>query len=596
MQRIIALGLLLLMMAGCGQDPDSEGGGDADDLSQNLHFASPSDRADDKIVDLSYIVSFRNILDEAQQNFGDFHQSFRAHALALSQRWARPSSFGSFRYLSTLNLSDLGSSFAAARQISVSPWLRQRPAQTSQLASLVEIKFNSEDQAQATLTQWYKERRIWFAEPNFKSDVSGDIEDNVIAKFGSRNNVPWLEQINFFQALENLATVADKAQPLIAVMDSGVDVEHPALKEAIYANEASQNKLCKGDLYGCNTTKVKGDELGNGKVFPVGTSEFGQSCSVLGDDELKGRCEHGTHVAGIIAARDNDQVTGICPYCRILVVSVVDIESKGGKVKFVIPDVAILAGLAYVSGFKESGQPLVRVINASFGKFDRSRSVELFVRALRKFSRGTLMIAAAGNEDTMRRQYPAAFEDVLSVANVENSLEKPIKARSSNFGSWVKIAAPGDGLCEGTGGAGILSSAPGAAYVCKVGTSMASPVTAGVAGLLLTAHPELSADAVADRLIDTAIPDILYQDGMNNAYRPTIKGKVVPLLGAGIVNALGVLRPEDDLSPSIATRREDRVQPGCGRIGGGSASRASAAVWCLSLPLLWMVIRRRKAA
>ena len=143
-------------------------------------------------------------------------------------------------------------------------------------------------------------------------------------------------------------------------------------------------------------------------------------------------CSHGTHVAGIIAAEDSGYI-GICPYCSILVVKVVDIKIKDGKESFQIEDSAIIAGLAYVSGFTVNGEPLVRVINASFGKFQRSRSVGLLLIPFSKFGKGVLTIAAAGNEDTMKKQYPAAFDEVIAVANIESSKSLPRKSPSSNF-------------------------------------------------------------------------------------------------------------------------------------------------------------------
>lgn len=580
----LGLTLLWMLIVGCGSEGDALLPAPFDRL--DVRLATPLEQEAKTVIKHSYIVAFRNMLDDPRMHFGSFRSSFRAHAEALGQAWARPFSMQGARFLSTLDLNDLAASFAPQRTLGASPWLRQQPAQDPSLASLMEITFRSEAEAALTLQEWYRARKIWYAEPNYAGDVKGDLEDRLISTFSNNDSQTlWLNQIDFVQALEELKDIPDKISPIVAVMDSGVDVEHVHLKEAIFLNEERQNKLCRDDLYGCNTTRVKADELGRGNVYPVGTQGHNERCDKLSDTS-RGRCEHGTHVAGIIAARNSDRYTGVCPYCRILVVSVVDISTEGGKESFVIPDAAILAGLSYVSGFKENGQPLIRLINASFGKFERSRSVELFVRALRQFGRGTLMIAAAGNEDTMKRQYPAAFEDVLSVANVESDVDAPLKAASSNFGMWVDIAAPGDGRCSS--GNGIFSSYPGTNSNgggnggCKVGTSMASPVVAGVAGLLLVQNPDLTADQIEDRLKQTALPDLLYQDGLNNNYRPTIEGKVVPLLGSGVVNALAALRPQDDLSPAVATDREERVQPGCGVIGG----RSGGAGWMFVLGLL----------
>jgi subtilisin family serine protease len=232
------------------------------------------------------------------------------------------------------------------------------------------------------------------------------------------------------------------------------------------------------------------------------------------------------------------------------------------------------------------------VINASFGKFERSRSVELFIKSLKSFGRGTLMVAAAGNEDTMRRQYPAGFDAVVAVSNVNSDALEPKKSPSSNFGTWVDIAAPGDGDCA-RGGPGILSSVPGGDSACKVGTSMSSPIVAGIAGLLLSKDPTLTADQVERRLLDTAEPDRLYSDSVNNGYRPNISGMgLVPLLGSGVVNANLALNPSLDQSPPVTTQRNDLVRAGCGVVGG-EASRLGSWLWFL-LPLAAVGWRRRR--
>ncbi|MCX6128815.1 MAG: S8 family serine peptidase [Proteobacteria bacterium] len=286
---------------------------------------------------------------------------------------------------------------------------------------------------------------------------------------------------------------------------------------------------------------------------------------------------------------------GMCPYCKILVVKVVEIDKSAGKDAFAIKDSSIIAGLAYVSGFKVGGQPLVRVINASFGKFEKSRSVELFLKALKSYGRGTLTVAAAGNEDTMKRQYPAGFDAVLSVSNVLSDTEHPTKSVSSNFGVWVDIAAPGDGSCAGFGGGGILSSVPGAGNGCKVGTSMASPVVAGIAGLVLAKEPDLTADQLEQRLRDTAVPDYLYADATNNGYRPNIQGVgLVPLLGSGVVNASIALDPTQDRAPPVTSQNLERVRSGCGLISGSSKGNDGFAWLLLIAPLLLLGRRLKK--
>jgi subtilisin family serine protease len=120
---------------------------------------------------------------------------------------------------------------------------------------------------------------------------------------------------------------------------------------------------------------------------------------------------------------------------------------------------------------------------------------------------------------------------------------------------------------------------------------MAAPIVAGIAGLLLSKDPTLTADQVERRLLDTAEPDKLYSDSVNNGYRPNIKGMgLVPMLGSGVVNANLALDPKLDQSPPVTTQRSDLVRAGCGVVG---AEAASAWSWFwLALPLLFVSRRR----
>ncbi len=596
MRNLLIWTFLSLGAFACGRDEDKVEISE-NDPQGNLHFSSASELADGSASPGNYLVAFRNLLDNSQLHFAGQQRSALAHFEALSQTWAKPSLISSIRYFSSLNLNQLSQSFRLARTVAAAPFLQMQPQSDERLASLTEINFRSEEEARTTLAGWYAEKKIWYAEPNFSSKIEGELEDTLLKNFGGENvnKVAWLEQINFSQAIEELAQLPSQAVPLIAVLDSGVDVEHPNLKDAIYINESGENKLgCVNDKFGCNVLVAKKDKLGDGNVFPTGTKGYSQECpDNLGKTEREssnfaGSCSHGTHVAGIIGGRGSKEFSGVCPYCKILVVRIVDDKN------FKISDAAQLAAYSYVASFQDNGQPLVRVINASIGKFQFTRSLELFVKALKNYGRGVLTIGAAGNDDTIRKNYPAAFEDALAVSNVMGQQKKPVKSPSSNFGMWVDIAAPGDleGACGGN--SGILSTLPGGGLGCKVGTSMASPVVAGVAGLILVKEPLLTAQELEDRLKTTAIPDELYRLDINNSYRPTINGSIVPLLGSGVVNALGALRPDKDLSPGLSTDRSDRVEPGCGVIGSrGKGHLELIWLWLFS-PLLIVWLGRKK--
>lgn len=151
---------------------------------------------------------------------------------------------------------------------------------------------------------------------------------------------------------------------------------------------------------------------------------------------------HGTHVAGIAAARRNNDlgVSGVCPNCAIMPlrtgVSYLDVE-EGDTVLNNFHRHSDLAD-AIVYATNEG----VDIINLSLG--GKTRWSPVHKDALEyAYDNGVVIIAAAGNDGSSRQFYPAAFPEVISVANTEND---DAKAESSNYGSWIDVAAPGSGI------------------------------------------------------------------------------------------------------------------------------------------------------
>jgi hypothetical protein len=130
---------------------------------------------------------------------------------------------------------------------------------------------------------------------------------------------------------------------------------------------------------------------------------------------------------------------------------------------------------------------------------------------------GVLVVAAAGNNSNNTRFYPAAYNHVLSVA-ATNSTDH--KADFSTYGNWVDVCAPGDI---------IYSTWSTNSYTSESGTSMASPITAGLAALLKAANPTWTPDEISTTIITTA--DNI--DALNPGY--------VGQLGGGRINAHNAL-------------------------------------------------------
>jgi serine protease len=210
---------------------------------------------------------------------------------------------------------------------------------------------------------------------------------------------------------------------------------------------------------------------------------------------------HGTHVAGTIAARTNNGtgVAGVAYNAKILPVRVL------GKCGGYTSDIA--DAITWASGGTVAGVPAnpnkARVLNLSLGGGGAcSATMQNAVNGAR--SRGAVVVAAAGNSAMdVSNASPANCTGVIAVAATGRTGGR---ARYSNFGALVAVAAPG-----GDGASGVLStlnsgrSGPLAdTYAAYQGTSMAAPHVAGVAALMFALNTNLTPDEIATRLKSTA--------------------------------------------------------------------------------------------
>jgi subtilisin family serine protease len=540
--------------------------------------ARPQDVAAGVALDASYIVTFRSEGSGDRLDFANYHNEFRDHYMPLAARFAADPRVRELQFITSVDLSPSADGLAdghdafwdlefGAPEILRRAW-RGLPASRRVVGSMARVDFTDRVSGAAAVDEWARAGRLWFAEPNYVSRLSNNKADVSFADLktsyaGLGPQYWWVSVTDLANAFttvhEKLGKKADDVsappyRPIIAVLDSGVDYKHPALENQIWVNNDMNAANCADDLHGCDTTVNVRGMLGRGDVYPYDSGDAGESC--LNKDP---NCSHGTHVAGIIAGdftaanpETGLHVAGVCPVCQIMIVKIV---SKVGKQSGIL-DSSILAGFKYVTLFNHGGDAAVRVINASFGKFVRSRSVGLLVR-LMKEKRGMLLVGAAGNEDTLRMEYPAAFTDAVAVAAIDSSLRK---VSFSNFGRWVDVAAPGNA---------IYSTVPGALYDSKSGTSMAAPFVAGVAGLMVAADPTISFSDLRSWLLQSADPSLYGADKNGGLtyryYYPKVKqenGERQPLLGNGVLNANRAVRrePADGL-PVYAEL--DRVKPGC---------------------------------
>ena len=224
---------------------------------------------------------------------------------------------------------------------------------------------------------------------------------------------------------------------------------------------------------------------------------------------------HGTEVAGVLAARGNNNVgiAGQCWSCRIMPVKVLNSSGSGSYS-------AISNGITYAA---DHG---ARIINMSLGGTVASSTLQNAVNYA--WNKGVLLIAAAGNAGTTAYNYPGAYDPVVAVAGSDS---RDARYSWSTYGSWVEVAAPG---CDQT-------TTMGGGYAVPCGTSFASPMTAGIAGLLASANPGATNAALRSALINTTDPV-----GSYVAYGRVNAAKAMAAVGTGS-------SPSPSPSPSTTT-------------------------------------------
>ncbi len=192
---------------------------------------------------------------------------------------------------------------------------------------------------------------------------------------------------------------------------------------------------------------------------------------------------HGTHVAGTIAALDNDLgVVGVSPKVSLYAVKVLD-DSGSGTISSV------------VAGIEWAGEQNIPVLNMSLGTGTHYQTLQDACDAAN--SEGHLLISSAGNSGNPPGRgdnvtYPAKYSSVIAVAA---SGENDKRASFSSTGPEVELIAPG---------VSILSTLPGDEYGTYSGTSMASPHVAGAAALAWAVNSDLTNAGIREILQDTA--------------------------------------------------------------------------------------------
>ncbi|MHB1317810.1 MAG: S8 family peptidase [Anaerolineae bacterium] len=249
---------------------------------------------------------------------------------------------------------------------------------------------------------------------------------------------------------------------IVAVIDSGIDLQHPDLRDRLWSNSGE----IAGDL---------ADDDGNGYVDDVVGWDF-----VSGDALPEDGYGHGTHVSGIVGAATGNLVgiAGVAGGSSLMVLRALGNDGKG-----TYANIALAIRYAADQG--------ARVINLSLGGPLPSTAMEEQVQYAQ--SLGCLVVAAGGNTGTVGVLYPAAIDGVLAIS-ASNYLDQAYSGNSR--GPELDIAAPG---------VNIYSTMRNGLYGTMTGTSMATPHVSGVAALLRSYRTDLTWQQIAEAITSTAV-------------------------------------------------------------------------------------------
>lgn len=275
--------------------------------------------------------------------------------------------------------------------------------------------------------------------------------------------------------LKDAWSTTEGAKTKIAILDTGVDYNHPDLAANISLNLADQ----EGDSKDNDSNKFTDDYLG---------WDFVNNDNSPYDDEM-----HGTHVAGLAAS-----LIGVAPKATVIPVKV--LGPFGG-------DMATLAGGIYYAVDRGA-----KIINMSLGG---SSSSATLARAMSYAeARGVLVVVAAGNdaEDIdLNPTYPASLTNANILVVAATDLAGALTDYTNVGPIAVDVACPGGSDSDG----GLLSAFHknrlGKKYVRAQGTSMAAPLVSGVAALVLSANPNFKAQDIKNLIIARGVERSEYQ-------------------------------------------------------------------------------------
>ncbi len=329
---------------------------------------------------------------------------------------------------------------------------------------------------------------VAYAEPNFilsksASEVQNTLSADVVQSMAAAGGLYSTgADIGIDQVIPNLTPSGNK--PIVAIIDTGVDITHSVFTQSnsiwVNAGEVPGNGI---------------DDDGNGYIDDVNGWNFINNSGVMLDDD-----DHGTHVAGTVLSVGLDIFQGTVSESSVKIMPLKFLDSNG-----LGTTADAIAAIHYAVDNGAS------VLNNSWG--GDSYSLALHEAVTYTYTKGAVFVAAAGNlagNNDYAPIYPASY-DVPNIIAVAATTDSDNLASFSNFGyNTVSVGSPGTV---------ILSTIPGGNFLRMSGTSMASPIVSGIAGIIKAQSPTMLGYQIKTIVEDSSEPVIPLQGKVSSESR-----------------------------------------------------------------------------
>ncbi|MFO0434623.1 MAG: S8 family serine peptidase, partial [Sphingobacteriaceae bacterium] len=358
----------------------------------------------------------------------------------------------------------------------------------AKLTHILQLEFTKANLIESLIADLTKERTVEYAEKVMLLKTHATPNDPTFPSH--------LTQIGAQNAWNIWNGTANGNSPItVAIVDNAIAINHVDLTGNVWVNpgEIASNGI--DDDSNGYIDDINGWDPADGDNNPIPTNNA---------------MNHGTHCAGIAGARTDNGI---------------GIASIGWNIKIIgvkcakNTDPTTSVGFGY-QGIIYAAKAKARVISCSWGGTGAPSAAAQSIIDY-AWNKGCIIIVSAGNDNNSVLHYPAAYNNVYAVAACSGT---NVKSSFSCFGTWVDITAPGNN---------INSTLPGNNYGQQSGTSMACPLVAGLAGLMLSKYPGMTQTDVLNCISTTAAN--IYTISGNAAYTPN-------LLGAGRINAFQAMQ------------------------------------------------------